>query len=638
MKGKPLHIGFIAASNQFLECARKVTLNRELYISYSNTALDYAIDDGKRMENEGVEIIISRRATSNILRENLNIPVLSVQISLLDMLSYIKEACKCGHKILIPSFRHDLSEIENFKNFFGININVGEFYNTKSLEQTIVQGKNLGCDVVIGGGIAMDISKKIGMSCVELKTTEKVMSASLEDAISVGKSRRIDKEKTIKVQTIMNASTEGIISVDTNGIISTINHSALDLLKKSEQDIVGTSINTIFSENPVFTVFNTNQAVWDKLEKVHDEMFLVNYVPLNVENHLIGAVLAFKNTTNVMKMENKVRRSLVKRFKAKYTFNDLIYQSSEMKHTIIKAKKFANTDSSILIYGDTGTGKELLSQGIHSASNYSNGPFVSINCASVPDQLLESELFGYEEGAFTGSKKGGRPGLFELAHNGTIFLDEIGSTSLSLQNSLLRVLQEKEVMRVGGQNIIPINVRIISATNQSLIQKVRNGEFREDLFFRLNVLTINLPSLCHRIDDIPILIHDMVEKSSKAHNLSIIHIPSQYIERLKSLNWPGNVRQLNNFVEKLVILCDGNFSYHIFEELYNELIEYSNIQQSKNDSYHNNQNDIIKYENLEINNIINTLKKCKYSKSQTAKKLGISRTTLWRKLKNLNIQ
>jgi propionate catabolism regulator PrpR len=638
MNDRPFHVGFIAASDQFFVSASKVTRGTNIQTSFSNIALDDSIPAGLAMEQDGVEVIISRRGTANILRENLSVPVLAVRISVFDILENVQDACRLGSKILLTSFREELSRVEIFQDFFGINIVPGVFHDSESLRAAICKGREGGCDVVIGGGLSMAIARELGLNGVELKTTEDVMKAALEDALSVAKFKRLEQEKTTRLRTIMNATSEGIISVDRNGSVTTINQAALDLLKINGEFIQGRPIQTCIPGDSVASVLQSEQPLWDNLEKIRGEMFVMNHVPLKVGNNLVGAVTTFRDASNVMQVENKVRRSLVKRLNAKYTFEDLIYRSPKMKDTLSKAMKYARTDSSILVTGETGTGKELMAQGIHHACSRQKGPFVSINCAAVPDQLLESELFGHEEGAFTGSRKGGRPGLFELAHHGTIFLDEIGSTPLNLQSRLLRVLQEKEVMRVGGDRLIPIDVRVVSATNQSLSQKVQTGHFREDLFFRLDVLTINIPPLRERTDDIPILVRDMVAKASGKHRLPSIAIPDHDLERLTTLQWPGNVRQLYNFIEKLVILCQGRFAQHIFEELHADLIEYSKLRQEHSisgDSWQAGlQKSLVSHE---AEAILRALKECRYSKSRAAEQLGISRTTLWRKMKEHHI-
>jgi transcriptional regulator with PAS, ATPase and Fis domain len=296
-------------------------------------------------------------------------------------------------------------------------------------------------------------------------------------------------------------------------------------------------------------------------------------------------------------------------------------------------------DSTVLITGETGTGKEILAHSIHTLGPRRKGPFISINCAAIPDQLLESELFGYEEGAFTGSRRGGKPGLFELAHNGAIFLDEIGATPMSLQSRLLRVLQEHEVMRIGGDRLIPVNVRVIAATNQNLCLEVQKGRFREDLYFRLDVLTIHVPPLRERMDDLPVLVQALIHRCARNSRMQSLALPKCYLDKLMELRWPGNVRQLQNFVEKLVILCEDGFKADVFEQLYTDLLGYSLVRDREANLERTSVNDFLRHKarDDEARSIRKALEESGFCKTTAAKKLGVSRTTLWRKMREMGL-
>jgi transcriptional regulator with PAS, ATPase and Fis domain len=293
----------------------------------------------------------------------------------------------------------------------------------------------------------------------------------------------------------------------------------------------------------------------------------------------------------------------------------------------------------LLISGESGTGKEILAHSIHNLSRRKKGPLVSINCSALPNQLLESELFGYDEGAFTGSRRGGKPGLFEIAHNGTIFLDEIGTTPKNVQARLLRVLQEKEVMRIGSDRMIPIDVRVLSATNKDLTEEVQKGDFREDLFFRINVLHIKIPPLRDRIEDIPCLVKTLIKKASKNYGLKAPRVPDTLVETLQEYSWPGNVRQLEAFLERLILLSGTKINKKIFRDLFQELCMYQLLKQATSRKQVTSLKDSAKRKTIEYETQIirDALQKAGYSKSQAAKQLGISRATLWRKLKNLNL-
>ena len=272
-----------------------------------------------------------------------------------------------------------------------------------------------------------------------------------------------------------------------------------------------------------------------------------------------GTVVSLLNAAQIQTTEDQLRKKLhYKGHKAKYTFGDIITRSPRMIACIQEAKAFAQTDSNIVVVGETGTGKELLSQSIHAWSRRSQNNFVAINCAALPENLLESELFGYVEGAFTGATRGGKPGLFEIAHNGTIFLDEISEIPLGLQGRLLRVLQEREIMRLGDSQVTPINIRVIAATNKNLESLVRAGKFRSDLYYRLNVFPIHLPPLRERPEDIPLLAKAFTFKIARRLGRNIDSIPAETLRILSNMEWPGNVRELENVIERAVLLTRGN--------------------------------------------------------------------------------
>lgn len=301
-----------------------------------------------------------------------------------------------------------------------------------------------------------------------------------------------------------------------------------------------------------------------------------------------------------------------------------------MMKLIEQAKQYAQVDSTILIIGQTGTGKELFAQSIHNASRRADGPFIAINCASIPESLLESELFGYEDGAFTGARKNGKRGFFELANGGTLFLDEIGEIPLKLQANLLRVLQEKQIIRLGGDRIIPIDVRIIAATHRDLKAAIRNGSFRMDLYFRLNILQLALPPLNKRSGDIPILIQHLILEKSVQLGTAPIRLSEKCLALVSSSTWEGNIRELANIIERLCIIKRGELvePEDLWEVLNCEVPPTIPVQPELGGM---RLDDVIRQA------ILQTLQATGGHKEKTSEILGISPTTLWRKLKEYGI-
>jgi sigma-54 dependent transcriptional regulator, acetoin dehydrogenase operon transcriptional activator AcoR len=315
--------------------------------------------------------------------------------------------------------------------------------------------------------------------------------------------------------------------------------------------------------------------------------------------------------------------------RAKISFSEIIGESHTFVNKVQEAKLAANTSSTVLILGESGTGKDMIAQAIHNESERKNKPFISINCGGIPRDLLGSELFGYEEGAFTGAKKGGRQGKFELADGGTLFLDEIGEMSLEMQVLLLRVLQDREVVRIGGQKVITVDVRIIAATNRNLRKEVEKGSFREDLFFRLNVMPIELPPLRNRLADIPLLVEFFIRQFSNNLNRSMPIIEPGFIHALMQYSWPGNIRELQNILERTM---NKSLKDHLTsQDLPSEIFEKKE-QHKKEDMI------VLDRNQLKKQAIIHALEKSKGNILHAAKYLGIARSTLYRQMKKFNIQ
>lgn len=383
----------------------------------------------------------------------------------------------------------------------------------------------------------------------------KYMNQIIELSKKISASLSHNSELNTLLETIINKVHDGIIAVDAGGKIVLCNQLAQKLIKFSPHQLVGAQAEEIIPELKMTVPLKTGNSEESIVESYKGKEIMVNRIALGEADQPRGAVLVFKEIEQLERMELTLRRHLKKKgHVAKYSFSDICGTSQEIRKALNLAKKFAPNDLTVLFLGETGTGKELFASAMHSASRRSKQPFVAVNCAALPRDLLESELFGYEEGAFTGAKRGGKPGLFEIAHLGTIFLDEIGEISPETQAKLLRVLEEKEVMRLGSEMIIPVDVRVIAATNKNIRDLADKGSFRKDLYYRLNAVTIYLPSLRERLEDI-IALSDLFLKRYK---LSVADFFSPAVQRHFQLySWPGNIRELKNVLEFLVNVVNG---------------------------------------------------------------------------------
>ncbi|MGD8190677.1 sigma-54 interaction domain-containing protein [Brevibacillus ginsengisoli] len=351
---------------------------------------------------------------------------------------------------------------------------------------------------------------------------------------------------------VLDGVNDGILGINQDGFITVFNEELGHLLNMTPKRVIGRKLNDII-DNPELTHFlldpSREEDSWFTFGQVEA---VVHRFPLNGDQSIVAT---FKNARKTIEMEKSLRIELKKKgYVAKYTLGDIIGDSKAITDTKAIMKKLAKTDLTILIQGESGTGKELFASAIHNASSREKGPFLAVNFSAISEDLMESELFGYEDGAFTGAKKGGKVGLFEQANGGTIFLDEIGDSSMKLQARLLRVLQEKEIMRIGGSKIIPIDVRIIAATNKNLLTMIEQGKFREDLYHRLRVLFVELPELRNRMDDIPLLIQNFIRQSGRPH----VAILPEVVQKLCSFQWFGNVRELKNTIDYMLAVCEDN--------------------------------------------------------------------------------
>jgi transcriptional regulator with PAS, ATPase and Fis domain len=348
-------------------------------------------------------------------------------------------------------------------------------------------------------------------------------------------------------------------------------------------------------------------------------------------------VATFQDSTTVEQAERNLRRQLhrVEGLTAKTHFDDLVGTSPKFKESIGQAKRFSRTNFTVTLIGESGTGKELFAQSIHNASTRRRGPFVAINCAALPDNLLESELFGYEEGAFTGARRGGKPGMFELAHGGTLLLDEVSDLSLHLQARLLRVLQEHEIMRLGGKRVTPVDIRIIAATNKNLKELVELKRFRDDLYYRLNVLNLRLCPLRERRDDLFSLFLHFVDLMDPVLGQHVRGLETSVQGQLSRYNWPGNVRELQNFAYRFVVLANPDDAWQVIREQMRRLLETGSALSNESDPQAQVPPPQIvpKRRRGGGRDLPWLLEETEGNKSEAARRMGVSRTTLWRWLK-----
>lgn len=445
------------------------------------------------------------------------------------------------------------------------------------------------------------------------------------------------------LEDVLNYAYEGYVLVDPEGKIVKMNYEKLMSIK--EKDAIGKPVVDIIENTRMHIVVKTGVKEIRDVQRIQGHDMITNRIPIIKEDKIVGAVgtVLFKDVSQVKELAHQLLdlQSKINKYKgeiqriegAKYSFDSIITINPKMEYLKRVSRMAAGTNSTVLITGESGTGKELFAQGVHRASYRRDKPFIAINCAAIPRELLESELFGYDRGAFTGARKEGKPGKFEMAMGGTLFLDEIGDMPLDMQAKILRVLESKEFERIGSNEKIIFDSRVIAATNENIEEAIKKGKFREDLYYRLNVVTIDIPPLRERRDDIEPLAEHILEHLSQEMSLGQKQLSIEALKLLKTYSWPGNVRELRNVLERGINVSVGKLilKEHLPERLTTRI---SNGLGSMEDIHP--LKDIV--EEAEKEAISKALILTKGNKTLTAEKLGIHRTALYRRMEKYKIE
>ncbi len=558
-------------------------------------------------------VIISRGGVAEEIKKIPGKTVVEVTTSFNDILTAVAYlSSKDCHRIAIVMRDNILFDTPQNFSLADTDIFVRPCRTYEEIEATVrslVIGRTV--DGIAGCRYAIRVAEKNGMLNSYVDSSESSIEKAINDAVKIREAKKKEALQLEQLQAVVQNIQEGIAVLNENKHPLFFNEEANRLFQ-------GNILRNLPKQMEPYIKDYTGE----QLITIGENTALFRMIPIGMRDQHENTVLVFHETGSIAKSEQKIRTSMYQKgLYAKKHFSDILTVSPRVKKLLALAEKFAQTEANVLITGETGTGKEGMAQSIHNASQRSRKPFVSVNCASIPPNLIESELFGYVEGAFTGARRSGKKGLFELADGGTIFLDEIAELPLNIQGRLLRVLQEHEIMRVGDDKIIPLDIRVICATNKNLRDMVDEGKFREDLYYRVNVLKINIPPLRERREDIMMLMQYYFHQFAPK-----IEFSSWFDKRLKNrlMNyaWPGNIRELRNMAEVFACYADGYGSrIHL-----DELMDGSRMS--------NNKNTIeiplgLSLKEIEIAVIDRMLEQ--YTPEETCAKLGISRVTLWRK-------
>ncbi len=582
-------------------------------------AYDYeAIDAIKR--HPDCKIVISRGGTAKVLRGVPGITVVDIEASFYDVFNAVRKLLRAGcHSIAVVTQDNVIGLETCSLQLKGELINVHPCTTPEEIEETVARVYEQGCDGVAGCVVAVESARRFNIKSEFVDSDFFSIKKAILNAIELEHSMRSRELMLSTMTSLLNNIDEGVVVFDENGSSTYTNQKAADLLSFCEKN-----------------KWHENLAPYLKQDGSHAVLSLGDRKVLLRNLELSSGDL--KNNMVVMQdssaLEENVRSMKIavyeKGLYARTRFEDIVRRSTVMEEVVEKAAKFAHSESTVMIFGETGVGKEGFAQSIHNDSPRSQMPFVSVNCASLPEGLVASELFGYAEGAFTGARRSGRKGLFEMAQGGTIFLDEVTELPLDVQSQLLRVIQEREIRRIGDDRVIPLDIRIIAAGNRRVLEMCAEGSFRYDLYYRLNVLRLAIPPLRERGDDVILLFKHFMAGFLHCDEQEIL-LSDEASAMLLSYQWPGNVRELRNVAEALSF--SGN---RVQVQELSELITPKNKVPSAKGATHLDISDTTSLMDVEKQYLKHLLSK--HSISECVKISGLSRTTLWRRLRELSLE
>ncbi|HZG18861.1 MAG TPA: propionate catabolism operon regulatory protein PrpR [Herbaspirillum sp.] len=582
-----------------------------------------------RIRSNAVDVFVSAGANGAILRANLqSAPVALIQLEGFDVMQALLKARDKARRVGVIMYGRIIPELDDVKDLLKIDIAQYAYHTPDEVQRRVEQLKADGFSVIVGSSLVVEMAERCGLTGL-LAYSLRGIRRGLDDALDIAHVRRLEIGRYEQLNSVLGNLQEAVLAVDRQHRIIATNARMQTLLGRAGTMLLGQSLDTVEPELSLTSTMDTGIEERAVVQRFGRRDWIVNRTPVREHGVITGAAMTLVDARVITEADTNLRIQQRKRQAAtRYSFDDLLGQSTVFMRAVAMARRFAQTDLTVLVFGESGTGKEMFAQAIHNDSRRAGKPFVALNCAAFPEQLLESELFGHEEGAFTGARHGGKRGLFEAAHTGTLFLDEIGDMPLALQTRLLRVLQEREIVRVGGTTTIPVDVRIIAATHQPLQELIAQRRFRQDLYYRINTLRLPLPPLRERRTDIPLLARRLVERALKSmrHDLDVDRVLAPLLPALCAYAWPGNVRELDNVAERisaflLQFSSEDEISFDGFYEESPELALPHALHATPGadgDAHTQRQR------------AEQALARCHGNRTAAAGQLGISRSTLWR--------
>lgn len=509
------------------------------------------------LKDGGFHAVICTGGIETVVRQATDLPIYVVTSGYIDVLESLHQLENAygirDRRVALLLHENNPIQLSRLAPFVQNRVTKFVFSDRAGIIQAQRRIAEQGFDAIVTGPTGLTLSRERGLEipAYPLLYSEESLLEAVAQINRILDAGRQELLRAKQAQAAIDAAPYAILATDAGGVINLCSRRVGDILSSTQERILNRSIGEVLGDPSWQQVYTRGVTQREVLVRLGETDYFSTRMPIIQKGQIIGSVGTLQEVEQIQAMEHKLRSLRARGLTAQYRFEDIIFHSDRMGRVLQQARVYAAADLTVLIEGETGTGKEMVAQSIHNESPRRSGPFVAINCAALAESLLESELMGYEEGAFTGAKKGGKLGLFELAHNGTLFLDEVNQLSPALQSKLLRVIQERTVIRVGGTRMIPVNVRIIAASNESLKKKVQAGLFRGDLYYRINILPLQLPALRERQEDLLSLIECFARRKG-ADELCIQIL----YENAARYSWPGNIRELENYVWRSVVLYE----------------------------------------------------------------------------------
>lgn len=620
----PYRFALVSHSNAIVEDVTKL-LPQENYILHCQVTLHSDLLPVARARlAEGYDVVLCHGGSGHSIMQGIGHSVVEIDRTDMDVIRSMREAKKHAQYIILAMFANEYHDIALIEDLLDIRIHSLVYHTWDEMFQKIEQAYSEGLRVLVGGGVSSQKMIQLGGIGLVVRANPHSIRKALEQAQRMAHHKRLEALRHADLVSVLKYIPQGVLCIDPAGNVIFSNSKALALLKvpahATRQELAPFYDNLLLTQ-----VARTNTPTHNAIQDIQGESFVVNAFPLRLHAGAQGAVSIFHDVPSLQHINRKITDSLhCKGFAGSYSLESIKGESQAITDLKKLTKRIAQATATVLISGETGTGKELVAHALHTESTRKNKPFVAINCGALPESLIESELFGYEDGAFTGAKKGGKTGLFEMATGGTIFLDEIAEISHAMQLRMLRVLETKQIMRVGGSRIVTVDVRIVCASHKNVRDLVRSGQFREDLYYRLSTLTIRTPPLRERPEDIPLL----VQHAAQQYALPKASMTAAMLSQLQQYQWPGNIRELLAFLEKYSVLRNGDSGDPaLFTRLLQEQTQEALCAMGTSQGMHSH------VHTARRKAAQNALCQFHGDKKAAAEHLGISPSTLWRVLR-----